>query len=272
MRLQCTEYLGTTTGEIRLQDMWICFTKYRAFDRQPWHTHANPTFFLLLDGDHRDETKSAAMDQAPLALNYHPTHAPHRSDTGPAGMVGLNLELSPNWLRKFHLSEEDLDGPKIHIDPGWMCNGARYLALVFARCHDAEIIESLTLELISPFVRKREKLDQCAPRWLQAVSDRIGSEYAKPLSLAGLARDAAVHPVYLARAFRHAFGLTVTERILTVRMARACQLLASGMSAGEAALEGGFCDQFYLSRMLRAKYGVTPRELKAALRFGCKSP
>ena len=102
-----------------------------------------------------------------------------------------------------------------------------------------------------------------APGWLRRVRDRLHDEREKAPRVRDLAEAAGVHPVSLARAFRRAYGVPVTEyaRRLRVRAA-ADRVASSGLPLARVALEAGFADQAHLTRELRRETGLTPGALR----------
>jgi AraC family transcriptional regulator len=79
------------------------------------------------------------------------------------------------------------------------------------------------------------------------------------VAIAALARDAGVHPVHLARAFRRHCGCTPGEFQVALRLAGAAEALRAGKQPiAEIALDCGFADQSHLSRRFRDLYGVAP--------------
>ncbi|GGT45974.1 helix-turn-helix domain-containing protein [Streptomyces purpureus] len=72
---------------------------------------------------------------------------------------------------------------------------------------------------------------------LRRVRDRIDREYAQPLNVEALARDADMPPAHLGREFRLAYGLSPYDYLTARRIERAAALLRhGGPGAGEVAL------------------------------------
>ena len=99
--------------------------------------------------------------------------------------------------------------------------------------------------------------DRRPPAWLARLKERL-VEGEEPDELTHAAREAGVHPVYLSRAFRAAFGVAPSLFRLRCRLARALAALRTGSPAAEAAEAGGFSDQSHLTRTLRRETGLTP--------------
>ncbi len=86
------------------------------------------------------------------------------------------------------------------------------------------------------------------------------------VDVADLAREAGVHRVHLARAFRDHFGESVTLFARRVRLEAAQRLIAAGgISLAQAAARAGFADQSHLTRVMRAALGLTPGRMRATL-------
>lgn len=63
---------------------------------------------------------------------------------------------------------------------------------------------------------------------LRAVRDRIDRDYAQPLNVETLARDACMSAGHLSRQFRQAFGESPYSYLMTRRIERAMALLRQG--------------------------------------------
>lgn len=190
---------------------------------------------------------------------YHAAGAAHENDIGPAGMVGLNISFDLKWLEKSEL-------PNLTDRSGWVLEkplakaNALHLLAGLSGAANSDI-ENVSTELLELMDSCKGAHDRVPPGWLKRARERIESEYAEQLSLTAVARDVGVHPVYLARAFRLHYRRSFTSYLQEVRVLKAIALASAGMSLGEAAAACGFCDQAYLSRIVRARFGVTPSEL-----------
>ena len=89
----------------------------------------------------------------------------------------------------------------------------------------------------------------------------------EPLSLTGLARTVGVHPVHLARSFRHVHACSVGEYLRRMRVGFAERELASSDAPlSDVALRAGFCDQSHFSRTFKRLTGSTPAVWRSAVR------
>ena len=82
--------------------------------------------------------------------------------------------------------------------------------------------------------------------------------------LAGVARIAGVHPMYLAKLFRRRFGCSMGEYLRRRRVAWACEQLArKGGTITDIALNAGFADHAHFTRTFVRVTGCTPRWYRA---------
>jgi AraC-like DNA-binding protein len=96
------------------------------------------------------------------------------------------------------------------------------------------------------------------------IADRLGD---RDLSATAIAARHGIKPRYVQRLFESA-GTTLTDYVLTQRLAFARRLLSDPLRAGvkiaTIALDAGFGDLSYFNRTFRRRFGVAPSELRAA--------
>jgi transcriptional regulator GlxA family with amidase domain len=98
------------------------------------------------------------------------------------------------------------------------------------------------------------------PLRLGRVLSRMEQAPSESLSLAELAREAAMSECTFLRKFREATGFSPTDYLLRSRIRRAEELLARRkLSITEVAARCGFEDSNYFSRQFRRVTGVSPR-------------
>jgi AraC family transcriptional regulator of arabinose operon len=102
---------------------------------------------------------------------------------------------------------------------------------------------------------------------VELVRLRLRQEFARPHRLDELAATAGLSVPRFAQLFRALTGCSAIEYLRTLRIQRACQLLATSESAiGEIAAEVGYADAFFFTRSFTATMGCPPREYRALSR------
>ena len=103
----------------------------------------------------------------------------------------------------------------------------------------------------------REHLQDLAR--LRRVRDRIDREYAKPLDVEALARDAHMSAGHFSRQFRRAYGESPYSYLMTRRIERAMALLRGGdMSVTEVCFEVGCSSLGTFSTRFTELVGMPP--------------
>jgi AraC-like DNA-binding protein len=94
---------------------------------------------------------------------------------------------------------------------------------------------------------------------LRRVRDRIDREYAQPLDVEALARDAHMSPGHFSRQFRLAYGESPYSYLMTRRIERAMALLRRGdLSVTEVCFEVGCSSLGTFSTRFTELVGVPP--------------
>lgn len=98
---------------------------------------------------------------------------------------------------------------------------------------------------------------------LRRVRDRIDREYAQPLDVEKLARDAHISAGHLSRQFKAAYGESVYAYLMTRRIERAMALLRRGdLSVTEVCFEVGCSSLGTFSTRFTELVGVPPSVYK----------
>jgi AraC family transcriptional regulator len=267
MRLGPSEYFGRTMREHRCAGLLLTLSCYPPGLSQPWHTHANPTLFLLLRGQKCDRSRRQDYNQPPLTFVFHPTSEPHAVQVGPGGTLGLNIECNGSWLAHYGLRERDLGEYRTLSSVWFRLQALALLSLAFHQHTGAEAeLETCLFELLEPLVTAERV---CGPvhtaGCLRRGEEFLYDQFRSPITLRAVAREAGVHPVYFARVFRRHHGCSVSAYIRALRLAEAGRLIVQQhRSLAEAACSAGFFDQPHFSRCFSQHFGFSPKVLRAA--------
>ena len=89
----------------------------------------------------------------------------------------------------------------------------------------------------------------------------IDENYREKITLQQLAAQAAVHEKYLCRIFKEFTGRTPIDYVNQLRIDHACiDLTLHHKNVTEAAMDAGFMDMSYFTKLFRRTKGVTPRD------------
>ena len=104
--------------------------------------------------------------------------------------------------------------------------------------------------------------------WLSQAHELIKSRFLEHLTLGDIAHTVGVHPVTLAREFRHHYDCTVGELVRRERIGFACrELLKPDESIADIAIAAGFYDQSHFAKTFKKLTGITPAEYRVSYRL-----
>ena len=108
----------------------------------------------------------------------------------------------------------------------------------------------------------------CNDARVAAVVCRIRRDFAEPLSVTGLARDAGMSVRSLQSAFKDAVGHSLRDEIIRCRLERAEQLLEdTDLKLSAVAVESGLGDARSLTRFFHLKHHQTPHTFRQIARM-----
>lgn len=91
---------------------------------------------------------------------------------------------------------------------------------------------------------------------------------AERISVGAFAKNEGISAYALIRAYKRMFALTPVQHQMAHRVDAACELLANGANASDAAAELGFSDQAHLTREFKKRIGCTPGSYAAMRKAG----
>ncbi|MDF2597079.1 MAG: hypothetical protein K0R69_3420 [Clostridia bacterium] len=90
----------------------------------------------------------------------------------------------------------------------------------------------------------------------------MSTHYIEAITITTMAELFHLHPVYYGNLFQRAMGMTFKQYLISLRLSYAENMLKSGeYSVSETAVQCGFSDIYYFSKVFKAKKGISPSEL-----------
>jgi AraC-like DNA-binding protein len=116
-----------------------------------------------------------------------------------------------------------------------------------------------TMAHISAALERKRKLSLDAQRLVRQAMAYIHEHYTEPISRRDLAQHVCITEDYLTFCFRQELGITPIKYLQRFRVNQAKHLLkASHKTITEIALEVGFSDSGYFSRIFHRETGMSP--------------
>ncbi len=99
--------------------------------------------------------------------------------------------------------------------------------------------------------------------YLRRALDYVNSNFAEPLSLGAIASQAFMSPFHFSHVLKEQLGLTFVEYLTGVRIQKAKELLlGTSRSISRIALNVGYRDQSYFTKVFRKVEGITPTDFR----------
>ena len=248
-----TEFVGRSLRVRRFDGFTIREVRDDPTSAVRRHTHALAHFCVLLDGGYTSGARGGERCARGTVL-FHPPDTTHDDRFRARGGSFLTVTLTPECLRR--LEEQSpvpeaslaLSSPRV----GWL---VERIALENMRAGAGLVVESLLFELAGLVVAG----ERVPLVWLAPGLERLEDDPDVVPSVRELARCCDVHPVSLARAFRHHLGLSPGEYLRLVRIRRVLPHLArSRRPLVELASDAGYSDQTAFTRAFRRLLGLSP--------------
>jgi AraC family transcriptional regulator len=219
-----------------------------------WHSHDESGVSIVLDGAVAEEARDGSVTASAGWTVVKPAGTAHANRFGPLPTTLLAFGFREGFENVAQHAWRWVDQPISYRA------GLRLLRAV-TRGPAAERDDALTdlLASLGESVSSSRELP-----WLRTVRGAL-SEPGRCESVSALAARAGVHPVYLARRFRGAFGVSLREfrQITQVRRATAL-IMGTTRSLSEIAHQCGFSDHSHMCRAFRRVTGVHPGALRAS--------
>jgi len=130
--------------------------------------------------------------------------------------------------------------------------------------------ETLTIVLLRRALSERTSRAAAGSVGRQKLVDRaklvLSSDLGRRWTLAAIAADVGVSPVYLTQVFQQVEGLPLYRYQLQLRLARALDLLDDCVDLTRLALDLGFSSHSHFSAAFKRAYGQTPSEFQRSTR------
>lgn len=216
----------------------------------------------LADGEHRVRTHELAV------LPPDQPHSYFADDADPWTIVWFHVDGTsvPDVLAATGLTVEE---PVAALREPWVIAGLAH-EVVSHLAHDETTASVLAASgaawhLLTSVPRQRRHRSGPVDR-VQQVQAAIREDLTQPIDRAGLAARMGISERHLAALFRQEAGTGMLEYQISLRMARARELLLLGdLPIAEVARAVGYDDALYFSRVFRTRHDVSPSEYRRDL-------
>jgi AraC family transcriptional regulator len=234
----------------------------------PRHCHAAATLSLMLEGHQRESVGQRHYECVTHSAVLKGAGIEHANLVGDRVTRGLFVEMSGETETALC----ETAGAPLGAD--YFSDGAtrhlvRRIAQELRHLQQGAslIVEGLLFELLGTLVRRRA-LEQTRPGdlRLRCAMEYLEANFWRRVTVAEVAAQSGIHPSYLAELFRGRYATSVGEWVRNRRLEFVRDALRNpAMPISRIAVKAGFADQSHLTRLFRARFGVTPAEYRRTI-------
>jgi AraC-like DNA-binding protein len=221
---------------------------------------------------------SEAVAEANQVVFFNQAESYRISHPVEGGDACLSLAISDEWLSELAPKEQISTGPAVTFRRQRRLIDPRAQALVAILRHGltrrvAETLEAetLVLTLVRRSLGERTSHGTRATAGRQRLADRaklvLASDLGRRWSLAQVAAEVGVSPVYLTQVFQQVEATPLYRYQLRLRLSRALDLLDRYDDLAALALELGFSSHSHFSCAFRQAFGRTPAEFQRSVQL-----
>lgn len=230
------------------------------------HSHDWPTLTFHVAGAGTEMLEAGPVRLAePSAILLPAGHA-HADAVDAMGLETFGLVFAPVWLAIGGRAR--FDRTRVWSGGSVAIQARRLAALWSARC---PCEETLRVDTAGFLEMAFATVELARPTWLTRVRSAIRHD---PQATTGqIAQRLALHPAWLARAYRAASGEGLQDALRRRRVERALELInTTWLPLAEIAVAAGFCDQSHMNRCFGVTIGLTPLAYRSRVRPAVTAP
>jgi AraC family transcriptional regulator len=245
----------------RVRGLILDIASYAPYQKVPKHAHENAFFCMALRGVCTEVYGRRVRRFEPSVMSFLPADHSHSLNFYKPGMSSFSIEIEPvlmNLVREYSLKVDD----SLHFETGQLTLLLKRAYSEF-RQRDAATpltIEGLVLEMLAEVSRQQTNCEtKQSPQWLTQVREFVHEHFSEGLTTNEISQVVGIHPVHLARVFRHHYRMTIGDYIRRLRVEDAArQIRSSRLPLLEIGLAAGFSDQSHFCRIFKRYIGATP--------------
>ena len=264
------------TKTLSLRDM-VCHGKcrHRSAEECPTATHM---VFLYRGVYIRHVGRSDAVADANQVVFFNESETYRISHPVEGGDACISLALDEPLLRELAPKEHvRAQGPltfveqRLRIDSDTQALAAHLRQGLVRQVIEALEAETMALTLVRRALGGRAAHAARASQGRQKLVDRaklvLSSDLARRWTLADIAAEVGVSPVYLTQAFQQVEGMPLYRYQLRLRLARGLDLLGRYDDISTLSMDLGFSSHSHFTAAFRQTYGRTPADFQRSIRL-----
>jgi len=268
MKMPSGHFCGIRLKSDLVSDFTFIESLYLPNQKYSKHSHERATLCLVLQGSFTETHGRNSLTCVPSTVLFYPAGEAHAECFQGVRTRCFVIEIKPSWLERLNQFSSLINQPA-NFHGGRASGLAMRAYQEFCALDEFSplSIEGFMLEMIAEISRHSQRIrDRRPTARIELVREVIEEHFSESLTLTAISELVGLHPVYLAQAFRKAYGSTVGEYTRKLRIEYACRALSKlDIPIARIAANVGFFDQSHFTRTFRRLVGTTPAEYRRTL-------
>ncbi len=249
------QYTGKIQDQASINGSLITRTYYTPNSNPDWHYHENlHIVFVFCDGLSQTKHKSIYTNHEGQMAFFHAGEVHRYLSDGPISR-SANIELSSSFLKKYSLTEEDINS---NILKQKMTKSMLLNILSELIKKDIGYQENILSTLLE-FVSNPDSASLNRPKWILSLNELLNDNWNQNLSLDELSTTLNIHPVTISKYFRKYFGCTLGQYKRKLRIEKSIDLIKNeNWTLSSIAHHCGFSDQSHFIRNFKEQTNLLP--------------
>lgn len=259
------QHFGENKNSVKLKDLIINEARIDSSDEVPWHYHENAYFLYNVRGSFLEINKKDKIECTPGSLLYHNWQEAHCNQNISNNANYFHIEIEKAWFDKQNIDQNIIQGSKNIQQPEIKAIFQKIYGELNTQDKFTPIsIDGLLLQAFSLILRADNAVSyHLQPKWVNDIKELLTESNVDHLDLSLLAKEIGISPVHLSRSFPKYFNSTLGDRIRSLKVEKARNLLSTGnASNSEIAYSCGFSDESHFIKSFKKQLGLTPGDYR----------
>lgn len=258
MRLEQSEYLGTTKTKYEFDSYVLSIVNFHTPVYEGWHYHENTHFSLVLQGGSRESRRKDDFQLTPGKIVLYNEGELHCNQHTVFPSKHLIVELK----KEFHTTDK-LDTKRFSRTSAEDLDTQLDLLNIYSEIHLGDVYSAETIDFSFHQLLQAKDTSSYTPMWVLQLKEIIEDRWNEFVPLNELAAAFNVHPATISKYFKRYYNCTLGDYMRKIKIQRAFSLLMdTNIPLSEISDICGFTDQSHMIKIFKHYIGFLPSQIR----------